>query len=72
MDKSTLQEIKNKLPKHYASIIKERTELSYSTIYKTFTTERQNKQVIIAALELIEENLQFNNEIKERVKKVCR
>lgn len=71
MDSDTLQKIKEKLPKRYIKILKDKTNVSESTIYKTLRGDLNNETVIKAALELIEENLQFNNDIKERVNKLC-
>ncbi len=71
MDADTLQKIREKLPKRYIKILKDKTNVSESTIYKTLRGDLNNETVIKAALELIEENLQFNNDIKERVNKLC-
>lgn len=71
MDADTLQKIREKLPKRYIKTLKDKTNVSESTIYKTLRGDLKNESVIKAALDLIEETLQFNNDIKERVNKLC-
>lgn len=72
MDADTLQKIRERLPKQYIKILKSRIDVSESTIYKTLRGDFNNEIVIKAALELIEENLQLNNDIKKRINRLCK
>lgn len=72
MDADTLQKIKERLPKGYAKTLMGRINVSESTIYKTLRGDLDNETVIKAALELIEENLQLNADIKKRINRLCK
>jgi len=72
MDSDSLKKIRERLPKRYIKILKERIDVSESTIYRTLRGDLDNETVIKAALELIEENIQLNNDIKKRINKLCK
>lgn len=60
MDKEKLKLIKEALPSKYAKLIKEKTGLSSSSIFRTFNEndELVVEEVVDAALEIIQETKQ--------------
>ncbi len=57
LDKESLRKIKEALPSNYSKLIRAKTGLSYSSIYKTFNPDDELfvERVVDAALEVIEE-----------------
>lgn len=73
MDKESLKKLKDKLPKHYAKMIREKTGKSYSSIFKTFqeTNPLIVVEVVDAALVILEEQKQKEAERKKKIAELC-
>ncbi len=67
MTTDTFKKLKEKLPRGYAKTIANKLDISESTVRKVLNGQRNNLNVIEAAIELAKKALQRQNDMKKEI-----